>query len=141
MLPLAPRPGFIWLQYYYLRAWLCSVISRQGLLKAFTADELSLVPLLQIWVFLVFLTVGFVPWVFGRCFLLVASFIYILLFFSAPGRLVRVLDQGCFSHGFHRLDDGLDWVEVCCGYNLRGYLLFLYLLLRPSASARNKIKI
>ena len=46
---------------------------------------------------------------------------------------------GVFPHGFHRLDDGLDWVEVCCGHNLCGYMLFLYLLLRPSASARNKI--
>ena len=35
-------------------------------------------------------------WVFGRCFLFVVSFMYILLYFSAPGRLVRVLDQGFF---------------------------------------------
>jgi len=27
VLPLAPLPGSIWLRYYYLRAWLCSVIS------------------------------------------------------------------------------------------------------------------
>ena len=32
-------------------------------------------------------------WIFGRCFLLVESFMYNLLQFSAPGRLVRVLDQ------------------------------------------------
>jgi len=66
---------------------------------------------------------------------------YILLGFSAPGRLVRVLDQGFFSHAFHRLDDELEWVEVCCAHNHRSYMLFWYLLLRPSASARNKIKI
>ena len=52
---------------------------------------------------------------------------------------MRVLDQGFFSHGFHRLNDGLDWVEVSCGHNHCGYMLFLYLILRPSASARNKI--
>ena len=27
VLALAPRPGSLWLQYYYLRSWLCSVIS------------------------------------------------------------------------------------------------------------------
>jgi len=53
--------------------------------------------------------------------------------------LVRVLDQGFFSHGFHRLDDGLDRVEVCCGHILRGCMPFLYLLLGPSASSRHKI--
>jgi len=110
----------------------------QGSSKAFAADGLSLGPLLRIWAFLVFLTVGlflgFLVDVSFGCELLV----YFVLF-SAPGRLVRVLDQGFFSHGFPCLDDGLDWVEVCCGHNLRSYMLFLYLLLRPSASARNKI--
>jgi len=51
----------------------------QGSLKAFAADGLSLGPLLRIWVFLVFLTVGFFFGFFGRCFLLVAGFMYILL--------------------------------------------------------------
>jgi len=65
--------------------------------------------------------------------------VYLVVVFSA-----RVLGAGfrpgvSISHSFHRLDDGLDWVEVCCGHNHRRYMLFLYLWLRPPASARNKI--
>ena len=52
---------------------------------------------------------------------------------------MKVLDRGFFAPGFHRLGDGLDRVEVCCGYNYCRYKLFSYLSLRPSSSARNKI--
>jgi len=65
--------------------------------------------------------------------------VYFVVVFSARALGAGFRPGVFFSHGFHRLDDGLDWLEVCCGHNHRGYMLFLYLLLRPSASARNKI--
>jgi len=46
---------------------------------------------------------------------------------------------GAFPQRFHHLDDGLDWVEVCCGHIHSGCVLFVYLLLGSSVSARNKI--
>jgi len=64
--------------------------------------------------------------------------VYFVVVFSTRA-LGAGFRPGVFSDGFHRPNDGLDWVEVCCGHNPRGYRLFLYLLLRPSASARNKI--
>jgi len=65
--------------------------------------------------------------------------VYLLVVFSAQA-LGAGFRPGVFSsQGFHCLDDGLDCVEVCCGHNQPGYMLFLYLLLRPTASARNKI--
>ena len=83
--------------------------------------------------FFAFSDCGVFSWVFGRCFLLVACCLYILLELSAPGHLVRVLDQGFFSHGFNRLEDGLNWVEVCCGHILRDacYFCTYYFGLRP----------
>jgi len=73
--------------------------------------------------------VGF--WVVGRCFLFVASFIYILLSFAAAGRLVRVLDQHFFSNSLHRLNEGLDLVQVF----LRPYPLPMRVILVLIASA------
>jgi len=77
-----------------------------GPLKASAADGLCLVPRLQIWVFS-----DFSPC--GVCFgFSVDAFVWsqvlciFLLLFSAPGRGVRVLHQGFFSHSSHRLDDG-----------------------------------
>ena len=47
--------------------------------KAFAADGLSLVLLLRIWVLFGFCHCWVLSGVFDRCFLLVASFLYILL--------------------------------------------------------------
>ena len=110
----------------------------QGSLKAFAADGLSLGPLLQIWVFLVFLTVGFC---FG--FSVDVSFgcglhVYFVVVFSA-----RALGAG-FRPGVFlpRFPPPRRWVALG-GSFLRPYplgcMLFLYLLLSPSASARNQI--
>jgi len=70
---------------------------------------------------------------FGRQFL-----VYFVVVFSARARGAG-FRPGVFSYGLHHLDDGLNWVEVCCSHNHCGYTLFLYLSLRPSASARDKI--
>jgi len=78
-------------------------------------------------------------WVFGRCLSFGSEFlVYFVVVFSA-----RVLGAGfrpgVFAYGFHRRDDGLDWVEVSCRHLHCGCVLFLSLLLWPSASAGNKI--
>ena len=59
--------------------------------------------------------------------------------FSPPGRFVQVLDREFYSQGFPHLDDGFWLGKVCSGHGLCAFVLFLFLLLRTLASARNKI--
>ena len=90
----------------------------------------------------VFLTVGwFLGFLVGECYVSIGSFRFFVvtwLLYSAPGRLVRVLDQG-FAPRFPppRRRAGL------VGGSLRPYLTDVCycscLLLRPSASAINEI--
>ena len=122
----------------------CVVVFRDkhtlGSLKAFVADGLSQGPLLRIWFFLVFLTVGFFLGFWQMLSFGCESLVYVVVVFSARA-LGAGFRPGFFYHSFHHLDDGLDWVEVCCGHILWDacYFCTYYFGLRPHLETKFKI--
>jgi len=66
--------------------------------------------------------------------------VYFVVVFSARALGAR-FRPGVFSDGFHRLDDGLDLVEVCCGHILRDacYFCTYWFGLRPQLETKFKV--
>jgi len=66
--------------------------------------------------------------------------VYFVVVFSARA-LGAGFRPGVFSHGFHRLDDGLDWVEVCCGHIFQDACYFCTYCfgLRPQLETKFKV--
>jgi len=68
-------------------------------------------------------------------------YVYFDVVFSARALGAGFRPGVFFSNGFHRLDDGLDWVEVCCGHILPDACYFCTYCfgLRPQLATKFKI--